>query len=83
MSYILQGDVVPLEQPLTIGGSMSAIYLDRQLQIESYEGANDINSAIQKCLEAGFIFPYSPAHIEELSGAFCREKIDDLDVEAQ
>lgn len=61
------------------GELMGTIYLDRQLIIEAYQGVDEINDAIKKCESRGFIFPYSPAHIEEVSGAFCQDKIADID----
>lgn len=60
---------------------MNTIYMDRQLVIEAYEGVAEINGAIQRCEGMGFIFPYSPAHIEEISGASCLGKIADLDLQ--
>lgn len=58
---------------------MKTIYIDRQIVVSAYEGENDVTECIKNCKENGYIFPYSPAHIEEMAGSFCLEKRDDLE----
>ncbi|GFE97826.1 hypothetical protein [Gluconobacter sp. Gdi] len=44
------------------------IYIDRQIVIDHFNG-EEIIGAVSKFREHGSVFPYSPAHIEEIAGA--------------
>lgn len=45
------------------------VYLDRQIVIDHFNGNANITEAVAKFHESGSVFPYSPAHIEEIAGA--------------
>ena len=49
---------------------MKTIYLDRNIILRIFENQNPkLGDTIGKCKGLGYIFPYSPAHIEEIAGA--------------
>lgn len=52
---------------------MRTVYLDQQIVIESFDGG-EIAAAIEHGKSNGIIFPYSPAHIEEIAKAYHHHK---------
>jgi len=50
---------------------MPTVYLDQQIVIESFEGG-EIAAAVEAGKRKGFVFPYSPAHVEEIAAAHHR-----------
>ena len=49
---------------------MKTIYLDRNIILRIFENQNPkLEDTLGKCKGLGYIFPYSPAHIEEIAGA--------------
>jgi len=55
---------------------MRTVYLDQQIVIESFDGG-EIAAAIEHGKSKGIIFPYSPAHIEEIAKAHHHHKRED------
>lgn len=55
---------------------MQTVYLDQQIVISSFDGG-EVAAAIEAGKSKGIIFPYSPAHVEEIAAAHHRHKRED------
>jgi|AutmiccommunBRH5_1029478.scaffolds.fasta_scaffold03409_9 hypothetical protein len=55
---------------------MQTVYLDQQIVISSFDDG-EVAAAIEAGKRKGIIFPYSPAHVEEIAEAHHRHNRED------